>query len=63
MPETKASLDQLFKNGKDFEFKMVDYSSKNSEREMARLEEKNKELDNSSRVDFNDPIMRTPFVI
>ncbi len=63
MAELKASLDQLFKNGKDFEFNMGDYSTKKSEREMTRLEVKYKELDKSSCVDFNDPIMRTPFVI
>jgi hypothetical protein len=60
MAEKKATLDQLFKHGKDFKFKMVDYSSLRVRWETYRLEKRRKEIHDSQFVDFNDPIMRTP---
>jgi cytochrome c556 len=63
MKEQKATLDQIFKDGKDFKFKKVDYSTDEVGRETARLEKKQEEIRQSAYVDLNDPKLRKPFDI
>ncbi len=63
MKEEKATLDQIFKHGKDFKFNKVDYSTKEIGRESARLKKKQEEIEQSAYVDLNDPVLKKPFDI
>ena len=54
MSTGKPPLDQLFKDGKAFKFKQVDYSSPKITRELKDLEKKREEIRESAKVDINE---------
>ena len=55
--EKKATLDQIFKNGKDFKFAKVDYSTKQIGRETALLKRRQEEII-AGIIPWNDPKLR-----
>lgn len=55
MKQGKADLSQLFKNGKDFQFKAIDYSKdKKVIKDLEKLRKKQREIMESTKVDFEE---------
>ena len=60
--ETKAKMSDLFKNGDNFKFKEVDYSSKKMQKEIDKL--KKERIRKSSELpSLVHPFWHTPFNI
>lgn len=56
-------MSDLFKNGDDFEFKQVDYSSKRMQKIINKIQAQQDEIRNSAKVDRDNPILHRPFTI
>ncbi|MCX6753116.1 MAG: hypothetical protein NTW62_02115 [Candidatus Nomurabacteria bacterium] len=50
MPEQKASMYELFKNGPNFEFKKIDYSSPKITKEVEELKKQKEKIQNQAKV-------------
>ncbi|MDB5024313.1 MAG: hypothetical protein JWP78_2068 [Mucilaginibacter sp.] len=52
MPEIIATMSEIFKNGEDFEFKKVDYSTQKISTEMKRVKEIQNDIRKSADADL-----------
>ena len=54
MVKKAKSMNNLFKNGKNFEFKKIDFSSKKVSKDVKKLKKKQTELLKSMEVDIEE---------
>lgn len=50
----KATIEELFVNGKDFKFGEVDYTSEEVEKELTKIKKKQQESLDSMKINLND---------
>lgn len=64
MAERKATMADLFKNGENFEFNKVDYSSNDMKKQIERIKKEQERIRKSAELPpLNDPFWHTPFNI
>lgn len=63
MAEIKAKMSDLFKDGDNFQFKKVDYSSKKMAKKIKKLQKLRDKLMKETQVDWSSPHLHKPFDI